>query len=216
MQNIWFTSDTHFSHKNVLKHCKGRLKSFDIDETLDNKEKVRLNDEAVIKRWNNKVKKTDIVYIIGDFSFASPDDTKKILGKLNGKKFLITGNHDKSSEHLNGYFEQIVQIKEIIFKRKNYDFLEEDFSVICCHYPMVTWNRKHYGSVNIHGHCHGNIDEYNEKSDDLRVDVGLDGKLANYNLVDLKTLYQYFKNKADGKLFSEYVIEKRNNNLMVI
>lgn len=216
MQNIWFTSDTHFSHKNVLKHCKGRLKVFGIDETLDDKEKVRLNDEAVIKRWNSKVKKTDMVYIIGDFSFASPDDTKKILGRLNGKKFLISGNHDKSSEHLNGYFEQIVQIKEINFKRKNYDFLEEDFSIICCHYPMVTWNRKHYGSVNVHGHCHGNIDEYNEKSDDLRVDVGLDGKLANYNLINLKTLYQYFKNKTNGRLFSEYVIEKRNNNLMVI
>lgn len=216
MQNIWFTSDTHFSHKNVLKHCKGRLKAFNIDETLDDKEKVNLNDEAVIKRWNSKVKKTDIVYIIGDFSFASPDETKKILGRLNGKKFLISGNHDKSSEHLSGYFEQIVQIKEINFKRKNYDFLEEDFSVICCHYPMVTWNRKHYGSVNVHGHCHGNIDEYNEKSDDLRVDVGFDGKLANYNLIDLKTLYRYFKTKTDGKLFSDYVIEKRNNNLMVI
>ena len=71
MNNIWFTSDTHFSHRNVLKHCKGRLKAFGIDETLDDREKVILNDEAIIKRWNSKVKKKDIVYIIGDFSFAN-------------------------------------------------------------------------------------------------------------------------------------------------
>ena len=50
MNNIWFTSDTHFSHRNVLKHCKGRLKAFGIDETLDDREKVILNDEAIIER----------------------------------------------------------------------------------------------------------------------------------------------------------------------
>lgn len=216
MNNIWFTSDTHFSHRNVLKHCKGRLKAFGIDETLDDREKVILNDEAIIKRWNSKVKKKDIVYIIGDFSFASVEQTKKILGKLNGIKFLITGNHDKSSEHLRGYFENISQIKDINFKQRNFDFLEEDFSIVCCHYPMVTWNRKHYGSVNVHGHCHGNIDDFNEASDDLRVDVGIDGKLANYDLIDLETLYHYFKGKANGKLFSEYVLEKRKDNSIVI
>ena len=81
---------------------------------------------------------------------------------------------------------------------------------------MVTWNRKHYGSVNVHGHCHGNIDDFNEASDDLRVDVGIDGKLANYDLIDLETLYRYFKGKANGKLFSEYVLEKRKDNSIVI
>ena len=41
----------------------------------------------------------------------------------------------------------------------------------------------------VHGHCHGNIDNFNESSRDLRIDVGLDGKLANYNLVSLEQLY---------------------------
>lgn len=216
MNNIWFTSDTHFSHKNILKHCGGRLKAFGIDENLDDEEKVILNDEAIIKRWNNKVKKKDTVYIIGDFSFANSEQTKKILGKLNGTKFLILGNHDKSSERLLGYFTQITQIKEVTFKQKVFDFLDEDFSIVCCHYPMVTWNSKHYGSVNVHGHCHGNIDNFNDESDDLRVDVGLDGKLANYDLIDLKTLYQHFKEKTKGKLFSEYVTEKREEKTIVI
>lgn len=216
MNNVWFTSDTHFSHKNILKHCEGRLKAFGIDERLDDNEKVICNDNAIIERWNSKVKKNDTVYIVGDFSFANADGTKKIISKLKGKKFLILGNHDKSSEHLEGYFEQIVQIKEINFKSRNYDFLEEDFSVVCCHYPMVTWNRKHFGSVNVHGHCHGNIDDFNESSIDLRVDVGIDGRLAKYNLIDLETLYRYFKGKTKGKLFSEYVAEKRKDNLMVI
>lgn len=216
MQNIWFTSDTHFSHKNILKHCVGRLKSFGINESDSDASKVILNDKAIIERWNKKVNKYDIVYIIGDFSFASTEHTKKILNQLNGRKFLILGNHDKSSESLRGYFEQITQIKEITFRQKNFDFLDEDFSVVCCHYPMVTWNRKHYGSVNVHGHCHGNIDDFNEASADLRVDVGIDSKLANYDLVCLEKLYWYFKEKTKGKLFSEYVLEKREDNSMVI
>ena len=47
-----------------------------------------------------------------------------------------------------------------------------------CHYPMVTWNHKPYGSIMLHGHCHGKLDEHNRLSSDLRFDVGIDGELA--------------------------------------
>ena len=47
-----------------------------------------------------------------------------------------------------------------------------------CHYFLVSWNRKNYGACMIHGHCHGRVDDYNIKTGDLRVDVGIDGKLA--------------------------------------
>lgn len=47
----------------------------------------------------------------------------------------------------------------------------------------------------VHSHCHGNIDEFNESSKDLRIDVGLDGKLANYNFVSLEHLYKAMLDK---------------------
>ena len=158
------------------------------------------------------MKKKDIVYIVGDFSFANSEILKKkILPQLNGKKFLILGNHDKSSEHLDGYFQQITQMKEVAFKKENYPFIEEEhgFYVFMCHYPMVTWNRKHFGEVQLQGHSHGRLDDFNDDSTDLRVDIGFDSKLGNFNLVSLEKLYKYFKDKTQGMSLEEYAQKQK-------
>ena len=55
----------------------------------------------------------------------------------------------------------------------------------------------------VHGHCHGNIDDLNESSKDLRIDVGLDGKLANYNLVSLEQLYKAMLDKIANSPLSD-------------
>ena len=72
---------------------------------------------------------------------------------------------------------------------------------------MLRWSRKCYGAVCAHGHCHGNIDEFNEENADLRVDVGLDGSLADFKPISLEDLYAYFKHKANGKPLAEYALE---------
>lgn len=209
---IYFTSDLHFFHKSILKHCPERQK---ICNAENNEDIVSWNQWAIDK-WNSTVNKKDMVYILGDLSFASPDTTRKLLEKLHGKKFLILGNHDKSSEHLENYFVQITQQKLVTFKKSNFDFLEEDFMLFMCHYPMVTWNSKHFGVCNIHGHCHGRLDDYNAKSTDLRVDVGIDGRLGNFDFVTLEQLYSHFKEKSNGEKFIHYANEMKNLNAMVI
>lgn len=216
MANIWFTSDLHFYHKNILRHCEERIKAFGIPNNISEEEKVQLHDKYIIKLWNKTVSKKDTIYVLGDFSFANTESTKKIISKLNGNKFLILGNHDKSSEKLEGYFKQITQMKEIIFKKDNFNFLEEDFGVFCCHYAMITWSRKHYGVCQLMGHSHGRMDDYNEASADLRVDVGIDGKLANFNFISLEQLYKYFKDKVNKKLFAEYAQEMKSENSTII
>lgn len=135
---------------------------------------------------------------------------------MNGQKFLILGNHDKSSDHLDGYFKQITQMKSVTFKKNNYGFLDEDFMVYMCHYPMITWPSKHYGCVEACGHCHGRLDDYNEESTDLRVDVGIDGKLANFGFVTLEKLYSYFKEKTKGEKFLHYAMTKKAEREMII
>lgn len=210
-ENIWFTSDTHFSHKNILKHCSERASNgeYDISD-------VESHDKWLIDRWNKTVSKKDIVYIVGDFSFAPSEEVKKLCGKLNGRKYLIVGNHDDSTKKLDGYFKDIELIKCVTFKKSNFDFLEEDFQVCMCHYAMVVWPSKHYGCVQVCGHSHGRLDDFNEESTDLRVDVGLDSKLANYNLVSLEKLYSYFKEKANGQLFVTYAQHMKEKNEMTI
>lgn len=211
-QQIWFTSDIHIHHKNILKHCPERQKICDVKDEDD----VETWDKWIIEKWNNTVNKKDIVYILGDFIFGSQESAKKVLDKLHGKKFLILGNHDKGVDKLENYFEQITQQKLVTFKKSNFDFLDEDFQVFMCHYPMVTWASKHYGVINTHGHCHGRLDDYNEASTDLRVDVGIDGKLANFNFITLEQIYRYFKEKTKGEKFIHYAMEKKNENSMVI
>lgn len=203
-QKVWFTADTHFRHKNVLKYCSGRAEAggYAADD-------IGAHDNWLIDKWNSTIGKQDTVYIIGDVSFANQEDSRKIIERLNGRKHLIVGNHDASAQKLNNYFKLITQMEMKVFKASTYNFLEEDFNVFMCHYPMVTWPSKHYGCVDVHGHCHGNLDDYNDTSTDLRVDVGLDGRLAEYGFVSLEKLYAFFKKKTEGLPLSEYALAKK-------
>ena len=210
--NIWLVSDLHFSHKNIVKYSTNRKNELNLDEN-DN-EMLKKHDEALIRRWNYTVKKYDTVYILGDFSFATTDETRKILEKLNGKKHLIIGNHDASCKGLDNYFESVSQIKEVTFKKTVYPFLDENIHCIMCHFPMMAWNRRMHGAIMVHGHCHGSLDEINKQSEELRVDIGFDSELADGGLVSLEQLYNYMKfDVAKGKTFQEhldYLVEKYN------
>lgn len=208
LSNVFFTADLHFHHKNILKHCpkRGEVGGFDPED-------VEAHDKWLIEKWNSTIGKKDIVYILGDFAFGPSECVKKLLGKLNGQKFLILGNHDKSSDHLNGYFKQITQMKSVTFKKSNYDFLDEDFMVFMCHYPMITWPNKHYGCVECHGHCHNRLTEYNEESPDLRIDIGIDN---GFKLWSLKDIYEYFKEKTKGEKFLKYASDKKAEREMII
>lgn len=79
---IFFTSDTHFGHKSVIRFCKRPFTS------------VEEMDEAMISRWNAVVGKCDVIYHLGDVSFYGATKTREILSRLNGYKILIRGNHD--------------------------------------------------------------------------------------------------------------------------
>lgn len=72
---------------------------------------------------------------------------------------------------------------------------------------MVTWNQKPRGSVMLHGHSHGKLDEYNAQSMDLRFDVGIDGSLANLRLLTLEEIYNAATKKIkqyNCNTFAEY------------
>ena len=181
---IWFTSDLHFFHDRILEFHPKRKKIFG--------DTVEKSKEAKIKWWNSRVDKKDTVYILGDLSFGEVEDKRKLFQRLNGNKILILGNHDKVPDHLKCYFNHITQIKNIKFKKSVYSFLTRDMEVIMCHFPMLTWEHKEKGAVMVHGHCHGKVDEINELSKELRVDVGIDSKFANYDLVSLEKLDKHF------------------------
>ena len=82
----YFTSDTHFGHKNIIKYCDRPF--YD----------VRTMNRELIRRWNEVVKEDDMVYHLGDFAFLSIVEAAAVVRQLNGFKILVRGNHDRKSQ----------------------------------------------------------------------------------------------------------------------
>lgn len=222
-QKIWFVSDLHFGHVSILYFHPERRNAAGItlEELQEDKElAITRHDEWLINKWNETVRKQDTVYFLGDFCLKNREYTENILRQLHGKKFLIRGNHDKSLNGLENYFEWVGDIKEAKFTNNQFKFIdpEETFCVEMCHYPMLTWNRRPHGTCMVHGHCHGSIDLVNVNMQELRVDVGFDAYLnrvvCGYGFVELEDLYNYFisiREKAGCKTFQEYIDWKMEN-----
>ena len=130
---IWITSDTHFCHKNILVY-EAASRPF--------KHRAEMN-EALLQRWNDKVVQHDVVFDLGDFSFGSRNRIRDIASRLNGRKFLLLGNHDR--EH---FYDWIALGFERVFKSP---FLM-DGKFIFSHQPL---DEIPEGKVNVYGHVHG-------------------------------------------------------------
>jgi calcineurin-like phosphoesterase family protein len=94
---IWFTSDQHFGHENILKLCNRPFLT------------IAEMDNALIAIWNNVVSKNDTIYILGDFSWRNG---QKYAIKLNGNKIFLMGDHDKQ---ITGERLSILKINNIWF-----------------------------------------------------------------------------------------------------
>ena len=81
-EHTFFTSDTHFNHANIIKFCNRPFK--DVEQ---------MND-VMIANWNSVIGKDDTVFHLGDFCLGGAAEWTKILDRLNGKIYLIMGNHD--------------------------------------------------------------------------------------------------------------------------
>lgn len=136
--NVFFTSDNHFFHKNVIGYCKRPF--LEVEEM----------NEKMILNWNTVVMPDDMVYHLGDFSMAArPVET--ITKRLNGIKILINGNHDfthpfhKKSRHLENQQKWIDQYKEWGWTAVHNELIQE-FNGIkfrMCHLPYT--NDKFHG-----------------------------------------------------------------------
>lgn len=134
-------ADTHFGHSNIIKYCN---RPFTNVEDMDNQ---------LIKNWNNAVSKNDTVYHLGDFALGNIEKITEYRSKLNGKIFLIMGNHD--SYNIKKYYEagfEKVYDKPIIY---------QDFFILS-HKPLSITENMPY--VNIFGHIHNNL-KYTSVSD---------------------------------------------------
>lgn len=144
MRNIWFTSDQHYGHSNILKftdNTGNKVRTFDSVDQMN---------QEMIDKHNEVVKDNDLIYFLGDVSLHRAT-YHQILPKLKGTKRLILGNHDcfKISEY-SQYFQDISAVKR---------FREYSKHFICSHYPIHEYclfkaSEDAYDVYNVHGHIH--------------------------------------------------------------
>lgn len=163
---IYFTSDLHLFHENILKFCPESRPFENIEEM----------HHHLLEYWNNLIMPEDDVYILGDVTFKNSLNAKNYLNSLNGKKYLIYGNHDKNiitnEEDIQDCFEFCKHYHEIHYNKN---------LIVLSHYPFMFWNRSDHGSYHLFGHCHGTL-----KHDGRALDVGLDA--TNFKILSIEDI----------------------------
>jgi calcineurin-like phosphoesterase family protein len=136
MSAIFLTSDSHFGHAGVCRFMRNdgvtKLRPWDDPQEMD---------EAMIERWNERVRPSDKVYHLGDVVINRKSLTT--LARLNGDKILIRGNHDIfRDDEYRTYFREL----------RAYHVMN---GMILSHIPVHPESLGRFG-VNIHGHLHAN------------------------------------------------------------
>lgn len=178
-KHVFFTSDTHFGHINILKYCNRPF------------ENINEHDKELIKRWNNKVGKDDIVFHLGDVGFEHPKKIHEYLEKLNGKIYLVIGNHDWRSiiKQQAWRFEDITQQINMKIDGQH---------IILNHYPMLCYSGvyREKPTWQLYGHVHSGPLSING-ADNSRLsmcystqyDVGVDNNnFAPVSFIELKNI----------------------------
>jgi calcineurin-like phosphoesterase family protein len=185
-QTLFFTSDTHFGHANVIKYSKRPFGN------------VNEMNEALIEKWNARVKPNDIVWHLGDFAFLPAVKAENILCRLNGKKRLILGNHDsviEDNKQLHAYFELIEKKRVINIPDQGVGKYNRQ-QITLNHTPELTWESGHHGAWMLHGHCHGTtIHPWGGKIQD----IGVDAPGMNYAPISYEELKALMAPRAFSK-----------------
>jgi len=152
----WFTADLHFGHRNIIDYCDRPFT--DVTE---------MND-ALIQNWNDTVADGDTVWIVGDFALGKIAETLPIAGRLNGRKILIAGNHDRCwsghGRRAEGWTERYIEagFEKVIQGSTHVDLAGQ--RVLVCHFPYRGDSQNHDRFVDsrpadkgdwlLHGHVH--------------------------------------------------------------
>lgn len=184
--SVFFTSDTHFGHTNILKYCKRpglneqelAWLSSGVDFQV-RRESVEQMNEYLLEGINSLVGVNDTLYHVGDFCFAPKYDYFKAAERYRNQikcknVHLIWGNHDNYS--IRPLFQSCHDLLTVNVEKQR---------IVLCHYAMAVWEKSHRGVWHLYGHSHSNAEPWlDEKMPGRRsFDCGVDQAalvLGNY------------------------------------
>ena len=188
---IWFMSDLHLDHENILKINRETRPFNDMEEMK----------EYMIDTIKKTVKPGDILFDLGDLVWKDSGETSKLIRDLLPENsYKIIGNHDNQSSYRDWKARGDIFDFMVTYKK-------ETIKLVVSHYPILDWNGRFHGSLNIHGHCHGNIDIVNQESGELRFDVGFDSIYAKENgsfLIPFEFIYEKAKSITHNQDFHDW------------
>jgi calcineurin-like phosphoesterase family protein len=144
--NIYFTSDLHLYHRNILEYDSRPF------------ENIEQHDQQLIANINTKVCENSLLFILGDICLTKNlTYIDSLLSQVKCDMILISGNHDShlTYEFLNKHFLKVFNYFELKVNKKLF---------VLCHYPIYSWNRSHHGSIHLYGHTHKSSPELSGKS----------------------------------------------------
>ena len=160
-EHTFFTSDTHFNHANIIRFCNRPF----ID--------VAQMNETLIANWNKVVGEDDTVFHLGDFCLGGAAEWTQVLNRLNGKIYLIMGNHD-----LKNIRQGFIQRFEHVSMQMHIEIGKQ--KIYLCLYPFLCFEGGYKEVWQLFGHVHtrknntGNDAERLQFLYPTQYDVGVD------------------------------------------
>ena len=181
--STFFTSDSHFFHRNIITYCHRPFESIE-----------QMND-ALITNWNSVVPKNVVVFHLGDFCFGDAKQWNELLDRLHGRIYLCLGNHD--IRHLNRPFMQrFAGVSHEMYIRVDRQ------PIILNHYPFLSFGGKEDWGWQLFGHIHTNPFNDNVLSNEriefltpTQYDVGVDNN--NYAPIPFRRLQSIISYQSD-------------------
>jgi calcineurin-like phosphoesterase family protein len=187
-QNLYVTSDLHLNHKNI---CSGTT-CWDIrKERTRNFDSLEDMNQVILNNINSKVGLNDVLFLLGDVFFGTPQQGKELLGEINCQNIhLIVGNHDHyilmNKENLRERFASVQDYLYLTVTSSNNE-IRGKHRFVLMHYPIVSWNNMARGVIHLHGHVH--LPPQQKVHEGKSMDVGMDGNnLEVYSLQEINEI----------------------------
>ena len=189
-EKVWFTADTHFGHKNIIRVCQRPF--VDVEEM----------NRVMVENWNSIVGEDDLVFHLGDFSVGGAAEWTSLLDNLNGRIILILGNHDMNNVS-QGFMHRFLDVKMqmLISIGKQRIYLN--------HYPFLCYGGAYRNTWQLFGHVHTNQQSTGLDSPRLKqlfptqYDVGVDKN--NYHPVSFDQLNEIIQQQIKNRKEQDYV-----------
>ena len=187
-QNLFFTSDTHYSHSNI---CRATTRWTDADcVTRDFKSLEHMND-TLVNNINEVVGQDDILIHLGDWSFGGFEMIEEFRNRVLCKNVhLVFGNHDHHIRRNKG------GVQDLFSSTQDYLHLDlripkgkevDKLTLVCMHFPIASWDGMNDGVPHLHGHVH--LPRHQRIGQGKVMDVGVDGNdLYPISIQEIRTI----------------------------